>query len=91
MQTEIEYQGVPITVVGDPLDEDATLTLLIGGVDVTGLILDAYYPESYAYGAGLGEHLFSRIVDLAYDEAKQENALYQDCARIENYLARKAA
>ncbi len=41
----------------------------IGGVDVTELLLDAYYPAVSEHGICLGAHLLSRIADLAYDAA----------------------
>lgn len=41
----------------------------IGGVDVLELLTDAYYPAVQHGKAILGEHLLSRITDLAYDAA----------------------
>lgn len=41
----------------------------VGGVDMTELLMDAYYPAVQHGKVILGEHLVSRITDLAYDAA----------------------
>ena len=44
-------------------------TVLVGGVDISELLADAYYPAIVDGKYALGSHIMSRIADLAYDAA----------------------